>query len=106
MCPLLSLRGASNGVAASSGAAPAMCRHKMPPLDTRLCSITQEVEHLGTTMSGVRLQVYMLVSYEGGIQDDVINAAQPGSKSVQCKYVVTQLVPSAGPSAVCSVGVP
>jgi hypothetical protein len=39
-------------------------------------------------MSGVRQQVYMLVSYKGGIQDDVINAAQPGAESVQCKYVV------------------
>jgi hypothetical protein len=85
MCPLLSLRGASNGVAASSGAAPDVCRHKLQPLDTRLCSVTQEVEHLGITMSGVRLQVFMLVSYKGGIQDDVINA---------------------GPNAVCSVGGP
>jgi hypothetical protein len=88
MRPLLSLRGASNGVAASSGAASAVCRHKMRPLHTRLCSITQEVEHLGITMFGVRLQVYMLVSYKGGIQDDVINVAQPGGESVQCKFVV------------------
>jgi hypothetical protein len=64
---LLSLRGASNGVPASCGAAPVVCRHKMRPLDTRLCSITQEVEHLGVAMSGVRLQVYMLVyRYEDG----------------------------------------
>jgi hypothetical protein len=87
MRPLLSLRGASYGVAASSGAAPAVCRHKMRPLDTRLFSITQELEHLDITMFGVHLQVYMLVSHEGGIQDDVINAAQPGAESVQCKYL-------------------
>jgi sulfur relay (sulfurtransferase) complex TusBCD TusD component (DsrE family) len=40
-------------------------------------------------MSGVRLlQVYMLVSYKGGIQDDVINAALHAAESVQCKHVV------------------
>jgi hypothetical protein len=88
MLPLLSLRGASDGVAASSGAAPAACRHKLRPLDTRLCSITREVEHLGITMSGVRLQVYMLVSCKGRVQDDVINASQRGANIVQCKYVV------------------
>jgi hypothetical protein len=90
LCPLLFLRGASNRVAGFSGAAPSVCRHKMRPLDTRLCSITQEVEHLGITMSEVRLQVYIMlvVSYKGGIHDDVINAAQPGADSVQCRYVV------------------
>jgi hypothetical protein len=88
MRPLLSRRGASDGVAASSGAAPAVCRHKLRPLDALLCSITQEVEHSGIMMSGVRLQACMLVSSEGGIQFDVINAAQPSAESVQCKYVV------------------
>jgi hypothetical protein len=88
MRPLLCLRGASNRVATSSGTAPAVCRHKLRPLDARLCSITQEVEHLGMTMSGILLRVCMLVSYKGGIQDVVTSAAQPGAESVQCKYVV------------------